>query len=119
MADDLQALYDGCYGARSGRCTRSGDLAEAQDAVQEALVRALAGRRRFGRVDNPRRGSPRLGRPGGWPVKAGGVPMRPVAVFRGAGSVLYALNRNADPGSAVIVSDDDGRTWRRSPLPPL
>jgi hypothetical protein len=77
VADDLRALYDGCYRRLVGQVYAvTGDLAEAQDAVQEALVRALAGRRRFGRVDNPRRGSPRLGRPG-WPSRPVGCRCGP------------------------------------------
>jgi RNA polymerase sigma-70 factor (sigma-E family) len=54
VADDLRALYDGCYRRLVGQVYAvTADLAEAQDAVQEAFVRALAAPRRFARVDNP------------------------------------------------------------------
>ena len=53
-ADTLRELYDGCYRRLVGQLYAvTGDLGEAQDAVQEAFVRALAAPRRFGRVDNP------------------------------------------------------------------
>lgn len=52
--ESLRELYDGCYRRLVGQLyTLTGDLGEAQDAVQEAFVRALAAPRRFGRVDNP------------------------------------------------------------------
>lgn len=52
--DRLHELYDGCYRRLIGQLyVVTGDLGEAQDAVQEAFVRALAARRRFARVDNP------------------------------------------------------------------
>jgi RNA polymerase sigma-70 factor (ECF subfamily) len=52
--DALRQLYDGCYRRMIGQLYAvTGDLGEAQDAVQEAFVRALAAPRRFGRVDNP------------------------------------------------------------------
>jgi RNA polymerase sigma-70 factor (sigma-E family) len=52
--DALRDLYDGCYRRLVGQLYAvTGDLGEAQDAVQEAFVRALAAPRRFGRVDNP------------------------------------------------------------------
>jgi RNA polymerase sigma-70 factor (ECF subfamily) len=52
--DPLHELYDGCYRRLIGQLySVTGDLGEAQDAVQEAFVRALAARRRFARVDNP------------------------------------------------------------------
>jgi RNA polymerase sigma factor (sigma-70 family) len=50
----LRDLYDGCYRRLVGQVyALTGDLGEAQDAVQEAFVRALASPRRFGRLDNP------------------------------------------------------------------
>jgi len=52
--DPLRELYDGCYRRLVGQLYAvTGDLGEAQDAVQEAFVRALAARRQFARVDNP------------------------------------------------------------------
>ena len=54
MADDLRALYDGCYRRLVAQVYAvTADISEAQDAVQEAFVRALAAPRMFGRVDNP------------------------------------------------------------------
>jgi len=53
-SDPLRELYDGCYRRLLGQLYAvTGDLGEAQDAVQEAFARALASRRRFARVDNP------------------------------------------------------------------
>ena len=50
----VQELYDGCYRRLVGQLyALTADLAEAQDAVQEAFVRALAAPRRFARLDNP------------------------------------------------------------------
>jgi RNA polymerase sigma factor (sigma-70 family) len=50
----LRELYDGCYRRLIGQLYAvTGDLGEAQDAVQEAFVRALASPRRFARLDNP------------------------------------------------------------------
>jgi RNA polymerase sigma-70 factor (ECF subfamily) len=50
----MRALYDGCHRRLVAQVYAiTADLSEAQDAVQEAFVRALAAPRRFGRVDNP------------------------------------------------------------------
>jgi len=52
--ETLRELYDGCYRRLVGQLYGvTDDLGEAQDAVQEAFVRALAAPRRFARVDNP------------------------------------------------------------------
>jgi RNA polymerase sigma factor (sigma-70 family) len=56
MTDDegLRELYDGCYRRLVGQLFAiCGDLGEAEDAVQEAFVRAVEKPRRFARVDNP------------------------------------------------------------------
>ena len=55
MVDDeaLRDLYEGCYGRLVGQVYAvTGDHAAAQDAVQEAFVRAFTSRRLEG-VDNP------------------------------------------------------------------
>jgi RNA polymerase sigma factor (sigma-70 family) len=53
-ADAVRELYDGCYRRLVGQLyALTWDLGEAQDAVQEAFVRALAAPRRFARLDNP------------------------------------------------------------------
>jgi hypothetical protein len=46
-----------------------------------------------------------------------GTPLRPHAAYRGPGSLIYALDQPDGPALSVLVSDDDGRTWRRSILP--
>jgi RNA polymerase sigma-70 factor (ECF subfamily) len=56
MVDDesLRDLYDGCYRRLVGQLYAiCGNLGEAEDAVQEAFVRAVEKPRRFARVDNP------------------------------------------------------------------
>ena len=54
MSDRVRAVYDGCYRRLVAQVyALTADLAEAQDAVQEAFVRALAQPRTFERVDNP------------------------------------------------------------------
>jgi RNA polymerase sigma-70 factor (ECF subfamily) len=55
MGDEaLRELYDGCYRRLVGQLyALSGNLGEAEDAVQEAFVRAVEKPRRFSRVDNP------------------------------------------------------------------
>ncbi|WP_433003714.1 RNA polymerase sigma factor [Kribbella sp. CA-294648] len=50
----LRELYEGCYGRLIGQMFAvCGDLAEAEDVVQEAFVVALTRRRQLGQVDNP------------------------------------------------------------------
>jgi RNA polymerase sigma-70 factor (ECF subfamily) len=52
--EELRELYDGCYRRLVGQLFAvSGNLGEAEDAVQEAFVRAVEKPRRFARVDNP------------------------------------------------------------------
>ena len=56
MGDDesLCDLYDGCYRRLVGQLYAiCGNLGEAEDAVQEAFVRAVEKPRRFAKVDNP------------------------------------------------------------------
>jgi len=54
VSDRVRALYDGCYRRLVAQVyALTADVGEAQDAVQEAFVRALAEPRSFGRVDNP------------------------------------------------------------------
>jgi RNA polymerase sigma-70 factor (ECF subfamily) len=54
VSDRVRAVYDGCYRRLVAQVyALTADLAEAQDAVQEAFVRALAQPRAFERVDNP------------------------------------------------------------------
>ncbi|WP_405055875.1 SigE family RNA polymerase sigma factor [Kribbella sp. NBC_01505] len=52
--ESLREVYDGCYrrlvGQLYGLC---GNLTEAEDAVQEAFVRAIEKPHRFAQVDNP------------------------------------------------------------------
>ncbi|GAA1698228.1 SigE family RNA polymerase sigma factor [Kribbella yunnanensis] len=52
--ESLREVYDGCYrrlvGQLYGLC---GSLSEAEDAVQEAFVRAIEKPQRFAHVDNP------------------------------------------------------------------
>ena len=52
--ESLREVYDGCYrrlvGQMYGLC---GSLSEAEDAVQEAFVRAIEKPHRFANVDNP------------------------------------------------------------------
>jgi RNA polymerase sigma factor (sigma-70 family) len=52
---DLVAdVYGGCYTRLTVQLYAvTGDLSEAQEAVQEAFVRALAAPRRFARLENP------------------------------------------------------------------
>jgi hypothetical protein len=50
------------------------------------------------------------------PVRAdpGEIPLRPHAVYRGAGGQVYALDGTAEEKSLeVVVSSDEGRSWRR------
>ncbi|GAA0587262.1 SigE family RNA polymerase sigma factor [Kribbella sandramycini] len=50
----LRELYEGCYGRLIGQLFAvCGDLAEAEDVVQEAFVQGLTKRRQLGQVDNP------------------------------------------------------------------
>ena len=50
----LRELYDGCYRRLVGQLyALCGNLGEAEDAVQEAFVRAVEKPRRFKSVDNP------------------------------------------------------------------
>lgn len=50
----VREVYDGCYRRLVAQLfVVCGDLNEAEDAVQEAFVRAIAKPRQFGRVDNP------------------------------------------------------------------
>ena len=52
--ESLRDLYDGCYRRLVGQLYAiCGNLGEAEDAVQEAFVRAVEKPRRFARVDNP------------------------------------------------------------------
>ncbi len=52
--DRLRELYDGCYRRLVGQLFAfCGDLTEAEDAVQEAFVRALTRPRTMSRLDNP------------------------------------------------------------------
>ncbi|ONI78401.1 hypothetical protein BWI15_00540 [Kribbella sp. ALI-6-A] len=56
MAQDesLRDLYDGCYRRLVAQLYAiCGNLGEAEDAVQEAFVRAVEKPRRFAQVDNP------------------------------------------------------------------
>jgi RNA polymerase sigma-70 factor (sigma-E family) len=54
VTDTVRTLYDGCYRRLVAQVySVTTDLGEAQDAVQEAFVRALAGPIRFRRLDNP------------------------------------------------------------------
>ena len=52
--ESLRDLYDGSYRRLVGQLyTVCGSLSEAEDAVQEAFVRAVEKPRRFAAVDNP------------------------------------------------------------------
>jgi RNA polymerase sigma factor (sigma-70 family) len=52
--ESLRDLYDGCYRRLVGQLYAiCGNLGEAEDAVQEAFVRAVEKPRRFAAVDNP------------------------------------------------------------------
>lgn len=52
--EPLRDLYDGCYRRLVGQLFAvCGNLGEAEDAVQEAFVRAVEKPRRFAGVDNP------------------------------------------------------------------
>ena len=52
--ESLREVYDGCYRRLVGQLYAvCGNLAEAEDAVQEAFVRAVEKPRRFAQVDNP------------------------------------------------------------------
>lgn len=52
--DRVRELYDGCYRRLVGQLFAfCGDLSEAEDAVQEAFVQAVARKRQFARLDNP------------------------------------------------------------------
>ncbi|QNE20815.1 RNA polymerase sigma factor [Kribbella qitaiheensis] len=54
MGESLRDLYDGCYRRLVGQLFAiCGSLSEAEDAVQEAFVRAVEKPRRFAAVDNP------------------------------------------------------------------
>jgi RNA polymerase sigma factor (sigma-70 family) len=56
MADDetVRELYEGCYRRLVGQLFAiCGNRGEAEDAVQEAFVRAVEKPRRFAQVDNP------------------------------------------------------------------
>ncbi len=54
MAPDLDALYDASYRRLVVQLFAiCGDLADAEDAVQEAFVTALRTRNRLERIDNP------------------------------------------------------------------
>ncbi|WP_343969013.1 MULTISPECIES: RNA polymerase sigma factor [Kribbella] len=57
MVDDettVRELYEGCYRRLVGQLFAvCGNLGEAEDAVQEAFVRAVEKPRRFAQVDNP------------------------------------------------------------------
>lgn len=50
----VREIYDGCYRRLVGQLFAiCGSLTEAEDAVQEAFVRAVEKPRRFAQVDNP------------------------------------------------------------------
>ena len=52
--DRVRDLYDGCYRRLVGQLFAfCGDVGEAEEAVQEAFVRAVARPRTFARLDNP------------------------------------------------------------------
>ncbi|MFF0269926.1 RNA polymerase sigma factor [Kribbella sp. NPDC004536] len=52
--DRVRELYDGCYRRLVGQLFAvCGDLGVAEDAVQEAFVRAVEKPRRFAQLDNP------------------------------------------------------------------
>ncbi|GAA1579607.1 SigE family RNA polymerase sigma factor [Kribbella sancticallisti] len=52
--ESLQDVYDGCYRRLVAQLYAfCGSLSEAEDAVQEAFVRAVEKPRRFAQVDNP------------------------------------------------------------------
>jgi len=52
--ESLRDLYDGCYRRLVSQLFAiCGNLGEAEDAVQEAFVRAVEKPRRFDRVENP------------------------------------------------------------------
>jgi RNA polymerase sigma-70 factor (ECF subfamily) len=52
--DDVRELYDGCYRRLVAQLfVVCGNLAEAEDAVQEAFIRALEKPRRFSAIENP------------------------------------------------------------------
>jgi RNA polymerase sigma-70 factor (sigma-E family) len=52
--DGLRELYEGCYRRLVGQLYGvTGDWADAQDAVQEAFVRALGSRHKLETLDNP------------------------------------------------------------------
>lgn len=54
MDDDLQGLYDAAYRRLVGQLTvMTGSLAEAEDVVQEAFVKAILHERTLRRVGNP------------------------------------------------------------------
>ncbi|MCI0689745.1 MAG: RNA polymerase sigma factor [Sporichthyaceae bacterium] len=54
MGHDVRQVYQACYRRLVAQLyVVTGDLAEAQDAVQEAFVRALAKPSTFARLDNP------------------------------------------------------------------
>lgn len=54
MSEQVRALYGGCQRRLVAQVyALTADLGEAQDAVQEAFVRALARPRAFDRLDNP------------------------------------------------------------------
>ena len=47
------------------------------------------------------------------------APFLPHVVHRGPGRLIYALDGQGGDRLSVLVSYDDGRSWRRSWLPPL
>ncbi len=52
--ESVQELYDGCYRRLVAQLyVLCGSLTEAEDAVQEAFVRAVEKPRRFGELENP------------------------------------------------------------------
>lgn len=52
--ESLLEVYDGCYRRLVGQLyALCGSLAEAEDAVQEAFVRAIEKQRRFDQLENP------------------------------------------------------------------
>lgn len=52
--DTVRKLYEGCYRRLVGQLFAvCGSLGEAEDAVQEAFVRAVEKPRRFAQLDNP------------------------------------------------------------------